>query len=100
MADTYVINSGVRRAKAAELAGHTTITAEVYDPSGPLIGVRDIPLAQLLSRKAILDLRSDVRELIRFRRLQSLILAGVVLDPIEVEPGTVGTPLSAVQVLT
>ena len=28
MADTYVINSGVRRAKAAELAGRTTITAD------------------------------------------------------------------------
>jgi hypothetical protein len=98
--ETYEIRSGVRRAKATQLTGRSTITANLYDPAGALIGTRDIPLDQLFSPKAIPDLRSDVKELIRFRRLQSLLLAGVTLDPIEVEPGTKGTPLAAVQVLT
>src|SRR4051794_1661666 len=98
--DTFEILSGVRRAKAAESVGRATVTAEVLDPGGRLIAVRELPLTVLLSPKGILDLRSRAADLIRFRRLQSLLLAGVTLDPIQVQPGTRGTPLVAVQVLT
>lgn len=98
--NTFEILSGVRRAKAADSVGRSDIRAAVLDPNGRLIDVRPIPLAALFSPKDILDLRSRAVELIRFRRLQSLLLAGVELDPIEVTPGRRGTPLAAVQVLT
>jgi hypothetical protein len=98
--DTYEIQNGVRRAKAAESLGHTSVRAEIVDADGHRVDERELPLDCLLSPKGILDLRSRSVDLIRFRRLQSLLLAGVTLDPIQVTPGARGTPLAAVQVLT
>ncbi|HVK16930.1 MAG TPA: hypothetical protein VM533_08265 [Fimbriiglobus sp.] len=98
--ETFQVLNGVRRAKAAESVGHTNISAAILDQDGRLVEVRLLPLDSLLSPKGILDLRSSAVALIRFRRLQSLLLAGVSLDPIEVMPGNHGTPLAAVQVLT
>ena len=98
--ETFQILNGVRRAKAAESVGHTDIPAAIFDQDGRLIEVRSLPLDSLVSPKDILDLRSTAVALIRFRRLQSLLLSGANLDPIEVTPGSHGTPLAAVQVLT
>jgi hypothetical protein len=98
--ETFEILNGVRRAKVAELLGHTHVPAEILDADGRLIEARDIPLDSLFSPKDILDLRASPVALIRFRRLQSLMFGGIRLDPIEVTSGGRGTPLAAVQVLT
>lgn len=98
--ETFEILNGVRRAKAAERLGHTHILAAILDPNGRVIETRDIPLDNLLSPKDILNLQASPVALIRFRRAQSLLLAGIKMDPIEVTSGNRGTPLAAVQVLT
>lgn len=47
----YRIMEGVRRAKAAQLFGHTEIRAEVVDPSGQSFGEGEIPIDSLRSPK-------------------------------------------------
>ncbi len=96
----FEILNGVRRAKAAELHGVTFVVAKVYDTDGRLVELRDVPLTDLRSPKAVLDLTASALEAIRFRRLQSLLFAGIVLDPIEVTPGATGTPIPDVMVIT
>ena len=96
---TFVIRNGVRRAKVSEALGRDRIVAIVYNQSGARVETRELDLVDLLSPKDVLDLTIAV-EWIRYRRLESLLLAGVVLDPIEVVAGNSGIPISQVQVLT
>lgn len=45
----FEILEGVRRAKAADLAGHIELRAEILDRSGRLIATADVPLSALRS---------------------------------------------------
>jgi hypothetical protein len=47
----YRIMDGVRRAKAAQMFGHTRIRAEVIDPLGHSLGEGDLPIDALRSPK-------------------------------------------------
>jgi|SRR5947209_17645443 len=49
--DLYRIMEGVRRAKAAKLAGHSQIRAEVIDASGQSLGMGELPIDALRSPK-------------------------------------------------
>ena len=95
----YQIIDGVRRAKLASNAGRAAILAEIHDSSGRCLDVKPIPLDQILSRKGILDLRNDVREKVKYLRLQSYFLAGHTFPPIIVTVGSQGTLVAQVQVL-
>ena len=88
---TYRIIDGVRRAVIALNAGRSEITAEVQDAEGNIVETPMIPLGQLLSPKDILDLRNDVKERVRFLRLQSYFLAGYTLPPVVVCVGSGGS---------
>jgi hypothetical protein len=48
----YRVMDGVRRAKAAQMAAHTHIRAEVVDPQGQSLGECEVPIAALRSPKA------------------------------------------------
>jgi len=45
---------GVRRAKAAQMFGHTRIRAEVIDPTGKSLGEGEIPIDALRSPKVLI----------------------------------------------
>jgi hypothetical protein len=49
--DEFQIIDGVRRAKAAELQGHTTILAEVLSAQGTLESTTRVPIGALRSPK-------------------------------------------------
>lgn len=50
----YRIMDGVRRAKAAQLHGHSEMRAEVIDPSGQSLGEGMLPLRALRSPKPLI----------------------------------------------
>lgn len=95
MATTYVINEGVRRAKAAQLAGRKTIWAHV----GTSTTEQKVPVRSLLSPKREIDVRSP-RELARWRSIKTgMAQEPDLFPPIHVLPGSGGTPIEEVRVL-
>jgi hypothetical protein len=92
-ADLFEILDGVRRAKAAELAGMTTIKAEVLGMSGQTI---DVPIEALLSPKAAID--ATGAGLGRWLTTLQQTSAGSVPPPILVQPGARGTPIPDVRI--
>jgi len=63
----YRVMEGVRRAKAAQMCGHTRIQAEVVDPNGQSFGECDIPIDALRSPKALIR-RITAADETRWRR--------------------------------
>lgn len=88
---TFQIMDGVRRAKAAQLAGSSSIRAEVLGSGGKVV---DIPLEALLSPKTSID--TSGAGLSRWLTTLQQTLAGSPPPPILVQPGGQGTPLTQV----
>lgn len=97
--DTYEIMSGVHRSKAYQLAGRTTISAQVFSPDGRSLGIRDLDIDQLLSPKDTLDLTQNVHRKIQFHQMESAAAQGAVSTIIEVIKGHRGTPIRNVKVI-
>jgi hypothetical protein len=93
---TYEIMDGVRRAKAAEIAGHEMIRAELYGPGGKII---DVPIKSLLSPKATIDTTLSPAELPRWLNTLRQTLSGSKPPPIQIQPGSVGTLIPKVDVI-
>lgn len=86
--DTYEILDGVRRSKAAEIAGLGTIRAEVIGTGGQTI---DLTIDALRSLKSVID-ASTASALSRWLDTLRRTTAGSEPPPILVQPGTRGTP--------
>lgn len=95
--EAFEIMDGVRRAKAASMAGHASIAAEIYDASGgTLLGKQDILLESLLSpNKGIIDV-SNLTDIDRFASIHGATLKGTSLPPIKVTSGSGGVPVSKI----
>ncbi len=98
-ADTYEISSGVRRAKTYQLAGRTSILAEVFARGGKSLGVRQLDIDQLLSPKPVIDLTLLVSHKIQFIQMEWDAANGAVFPPIEVFSGNMGTPIRNVTII-
>jgi len=99
---TYLIRSGVRRAKAFQLGGLTAIRAEIFDSStGKKLAVAELPIQELRSPKDVIDLTSAPSERIRFERIERTVRSGRQdrIPPIEVEPGAIGVRIEDVVVI-
>lgn len=95
MSITYVINEGVRRAKAADLAGHKTIWAHV----GTSMIEQKIEVQRLLSPKTTIDVGTS-RELARWQSIKAgMMQEPDLFPPIHVIQGSYGTPISRVRVV-
>jgi RHS repeat-associated protein len=91
---TFEIVDGLRRAKAAELAGKTTVAAEVR-VGGRVVGTMDIPLDSLRSPfKSAIDVSSHPSQMSRFKSILDATRAGDSLPPISVQPGGRGSSIS------
>jgi ParB-like chromosome segregation protein Spo0J len=95
MGRTYRIIDGVRRAKAAELAGQKTIWAEV----GESRLERKIPVRSLPSPNVVIDLReSDQRE--RWLNIkEGMAEEPDLFPPITIRRSSGGFPLAMVQII-
>ena len=94
MSQTYEITDGVRRAKAAELAGHDTIWTQV----GASTTEQRVPIKSLLSPKDEIDARGLGSE--RWLSVKrGMSQEPDLLPPIHVVPGTKGAPIHQVKVL-
>src|SRR5438105_2496469 len=99
-AELFEILEGVRRAKLYFLTGRATVGVEVYTPDGAtLIEVRDVPVADLLSPKPVIDLTANLGDKIRFLRLENAVARGTVLPRLCVSRGGRGTPIKDVLVI-
>lgn len=87
---TFEIVDGVRRSKAAELAGQSSIRAEVH-AGGKVVETLEIPLSQLRSpNKAAIDVSSSQRAMDRWKSVMDATTAGKIKDPIIVQRGSRG----------
>ncbi|WP_426733189.1 RHS repeat-associated core domain-containing protein [Myxococcus faecalis] len=91
---TFEILDGVRRSKAAEMAGQTTVKAEVIGTGGQVI---DVPLDALRSPKTMIDATTN-SSLQRWMNTLKQTMSGSPAPPILVQPGTRGTPIPGVTV--
>lgn len=84
----YRVVDGVRRAKAAQMAGHSHIRAEVVDPGGQGLGEGELPIDALRSPKSAIRRVTAADE----RRWQRAVLgasrAALPYPPITVQPTT------------
>ena len=95
MGPTYVINEGVRRAKAADLAGRATIWAQV----GTSMKEQKVAVDSLLSPKKVIDVGTP-REFTRWRNIKTgMAQEPDLFPPIHVIPGANGTPIRDVKVV-
>jgi hypothetical protein len=93
--DTFEIIDGVRRAKAADLAGQDTIRATVMQ-GDVATGEVDVPISQLLSPKEAIDVSSSPAQFGRWQSIMEGTQQGARLPNIQITPGTSGTPISGV----
>ncbi|HEY8751101.1 MAG TPA: hypothetical protein VIM11_24170 [Tepidisphaeraceae bacterium] len=95
MPKTYWISDGVRRAKAAQLAGQSEIWARVGDSPTE----RKLRIDSLLSPKKVIDLRpGDERK--RWESVRNgMAEEPDLFPPIDVVPGAHGTPVREVAVI-
>lgn len=92
---TFEIIDGVRRAKAAEMAGHSTIWALVEGESAE----QKIRICDLLSPKKTIDIRQP-RERRRWINVRDgMAVEPDLLPPIVVRLGTIGVQISEVPVV-
>src|SRR5262245_39938607 len=83
----YRVMDGVRRAKAAQLAGHTQIRPEAFDPAGRSLAKGWLPLAALRSPKALIRRITPADET-RWQRVVAGAQPGVLpYPPLTVQPG-------------
>ena len=90
---TFEILDGVRRSKATEMSGRTTIPAEVVGSGGKVV---HLPLSALRSPKATID--ASGTGLSRWLTTLRATLAGSTPPPIVVQPGGRGVPIDKVTV--
>jgi RHS repeat-associated protein len=93
---TYEILDGVRRSKAAELAGQKTIHAEI-DVEGKTVGKAQVPIGALRSPKSVIETETPIKNK-RWQDTLQQTLQGSKPPPIRVTPGTKGTPIKNVKV--
>ena len=93
--ETYEILDGVRRAKAAQDAGRSTIPARIDDGSGALGPIIDLPIDSLRSPKDLIDV-STTAKFRRFKESQDKARQGSVPPPITVIRGHRGRAISDV----
>lgn len=89
---TYRIDEGVRRAKAAWLCGHETIAARI-DGLGEII---QVPIAFLLSPKTRIEDNGPRGG--SWGTIYRATQRDATLPPIIINPGTNGTPIADVEV--
>lgn len=83
---TFEIIDGVRRSKAADLVGNQTISAQVLNAEGKVVGTQNIPINQLLSPKPSIYVSTTVN-MNRFMDTLNKTKAGSVPPSITVTPG-------------
>lgn len=93
--ETFQILDGVRRSKAAEIAGKTSIEAEIH-VGGRVVGTQEIALDALLSPKSSISTQGS--GLTRWLDTLRQTLQGSKPPPITVTPGPRGTPIRDVLV--
>lgn len=93
----FEITDGVRRAKAAFVAGHTSIQAELIDRNGKRVGQFDVPIEALYSPKAEIRRVTRVDEYRWRRAVQGASQAALPFPPILVQIGSRGTKIRDVQ---
>jgi len=91
---TFEILDGVRRSKAVEMAGGSTIRAEVIGSGGRIV---EVPLDALRSPKTVIDATTN-SGLSRWLNTLRQTLGGSEPPPILVQPGARGTPIPQVTV--
>jgi hypothetical protein len=89
---------GMRRAKAALLAGHDTIPATVRDSAGLELGDCELPVDSLLSAREMIPRKSQVDELRWKRTVAGANVWPLTHPPIIVIPVSRGWPLADVTV--
>lgn len=92
---TFEVVDGVRRAKAFELAGASTIRAVIQNPDGTHGPVTDVPIDALRSpHKSVIDMSTSTQAN-RFWRIWHAIQAGKArqIPPIIVAAGSHGTAI-------
>jgi hypothetical protein len=94
---TYEILDGVRRRKAAMLAGRTTIFAEIVDSHGSTIGRAELSLVALRSPKTSIDVSSPSKSN-RWLDCLNRTLAGSHTPDVPVMPESRGTPIAQVTI--
>ena len=92
-AETFKIIDGVRRAKAAEMSGKATISAEVEGASGK---VAEVAIRSLRSPKEAIETAGAGAG--RWERVLQGTRDGAELPPILVRPGSSGIPVKDVKI--
>jgi hypothetical protein len=93
--EAFEIIDGVRRSKAADLAGNGTIPAKIYDLDGNLLGARNVSIDSLRSPKVNIDVGSQAA-MDRWNKTWNLTKSGSPPPPIDITPGTRGTRIKQV----
>jgi RHS repeat-associated protein len=89
---TYEIIDGVRRAKATEMMGQKTITANILNESSEIVDIVEIPLSSLYSpNKLSIDFYTDIGK-DRFMKIVDEVKSGSTM-PIDVKHGCKGPKL-------
>jgi len=86
----YRIQEGVRRAKAADMCGHTRIRAEVIGAAGQSLGIGDVPLDTLRSPKFTIRRITQADETRWNRALAGAQQSILPYPAITVQPGSEG----------
>ena len=95
--DTFRIHEGIRRAKAAQLAGHRSILAEVFGKDDKSLGVHALSLDSVLAWNPTIRRVSQADE-IRWKRAEAGARQAVLpFPPIMVYHSTKGIPLRNVK---
>jgi hypothetical protein len=92
----YEILDGVRRSKAAEIKGDTHIDAHIVSKDGQTIGKGKLPLDALRSPKKAID--TSGAGLDRWLDTLRKTMSGSKAPPIQVTPGSKGTPIKDVEI--
>jgi hypothetical protein len=94
--ETYEIMDGVRRSKAAQMAGRTTMPARIDDGTGALGPLVELSIDNLRSPKDAIDISTTSR-FKRFKETFDKTRRGQTPPPIIVIRGTRGRMISDVE---
>ena len=94
--ETFEILDGVRRSKANEMLGNSTVRANIQE-SSKTIGTADIPVDKLLSPKKCINCRGPTNAK-RMSKVVEEVRSGMA-KPIDVQRGTRGTPIADVELV-
>jgi RHS repeat-associated protein len=91
--ETFEIIEGVRRAKANQLLGNSTVPANIFNAEGKLVGQGNIAIDALRSpNKSVIDISTQA-QLDRYMSIQRGLQQGANIPPISITPGTRGVPI-------